>query len=155
VLFGRGLVTREKVPYALFDEAAWRGILAARPDAVSGVPAAWAAMPPSILREALRSTTPTEDDLRRAWERAPEIVMAAVDDAVDRDDPFAANLLAAAPGQRTTEIVRRLSPRLLGATWLRRRQTTEARKWLAERVAERSDGWRDAFDFLADLGSAN
>jgi hypothetical protein len=152
LLFGRGLVTREKVPYALFDEAAWRGVLSARPESVSGVPSAWAAMPPTILREALRSTTPTEDDLGKAWERAPEIVLAAVDDALDRDDPFAANLLAAAPAARTTEIVRRLSGRLLGATWLRRGQTTEARRWLAQRVAERSEGWRDAFDFLAELG---
>ncbi|HVW25437.1 MAG TPA: hypothetical protein VHC69_08700, partial [Polyangiaceae bacterium] len=46
VLFGRGFVSREHVPYALFDEAAWRGVLASRADAVSGVPAAWAAMPP-------------------------------------------------------------------------------------------------------------
>jgi hypothetical protein len=152
VLFARGFVTREHVPYALFDEPAWRGVLASRPDAVSGVPAAWAAMPPSVLREALRSTTPTADDLRGAWERAPEVVMGAVDDALDRDDPLAANLLAAAPQSRTAEIVRRLSARLPGATWLRRAQTMYTRRWLVERIAQRSEGWREAFDFLTELG---
>jgi hypothetical protein len=152
VLFARGMISREKVPYALLDEAAWRGVIASRADAVSGVPAAWSAMPPAILREALRATTPTADDLRGAWERSPDVVMGAVDDALDRDDPLAANLLAAAPSERTAEIVRRLSGRLLGATWLRRTQTTETRRWLVERIAQRSDGWREAFAFLAELG---
>jgi hypothetical protein len=100
----------------------------------------------------LRSTTPTADDLRGAWERAPEVVMGAVDDALDRDDPLAANLLAAAPQSRTAEIVRRLSARLPGATWLRRAQTMYTRRWLVERIAQRSEGWREAFDFLTELG---
>ena len=151
VLFAKGFVTRERVPYALLDEAAWRGVIASRPDAVSGVPAAWASMPPSILREALRATTPTEDDLRGAWERAPEIVTGAVDDALDRDDPLAANLLAAAPSSRTAELVARLSHRLLGATWLRRTHALVTRRWLVERVARRSEGWRDAFELLSQL----
>jgi hypothetical protein len=51
-----------------------------------------------------------------------------MDDALDRNDPLATNLLAAAPASRTTEIVARLTERLLGATWLRRQQTLEAKQ---------------------------
>jgi hypothetical protein len=152
LLFARGLVTRESVPYSLLDEPAWRGVIAARPDALSGVPAAWVAMPKAILREALRTSTPSYDDMRGAWERDPEIVLGAIDDALDRDDPLATNLLAAAPPSRTTEIVERLTERLLGATWLRRQQTLETKKWIVERVAQRSEGWQAAFEFLTALG---
>jgi hypothetical protein len=152
LLFARGLVTRERVPYALLDEPAWRGVIAARPDALTGVPAAWAAMPKAILREALRTATPSYEDMQGAWERDPEIVLGAIDDALDRDDPLATNLLAAAPASRTTEIVARLTDRLLGATWLRRQQTLETKKWIVERVAQRSEGWQVAFEFLTALG---
>jgi hypothetical protein len=109
-------------------------------------------MPKAILREALRTATPSYEDMRGAWERDPEIVLAAIDDALDRDDPLATNLLSAAPPSRTREIVARLTQRLLGATWLRRQQTLETKKWIVERVAQRSEDWQVAFEFLTALG---
>jgi hypothetical protein len=144
--FARDLVEKERVPYEHLDEASWRAVLGARADALAGVRAAWVAMPPEILRDALRSATAAPEDLRTAWERAPGIAFGALNDALDRDDTQASGLLFAAPPSATASITRLLEARLVGATWLRPERTAMARRWLADRVAARREDWRDAFD---------
>jgi hypothetical protein len=146
--FARNLVAAEQVPYEHLDEAAFRAALGARPDALAGVRTAWTAMPPEILRDALRTAAAAPDDLRTAWGRAPGVAFGALNDALDRNDTLAQALLFTAPPSATTAIAGLLEARLVGATWLRPERTVMTRRWLAARIAARAEGWRDAFELL-------
>jgi hypothetical protein len=139
------------VPYAAFGEEQWRGFCDACSRLALGrsEAAAWRAVPRDGVARALDQGL-SKGALELLWQRFPEMLRDAVARRLERDEPLgAAALLVGAPDGGTAEIV---------ALWrahavldrLPEEALTELRRWLHDRVATRADGWREAYELLAE-----
>jgi hypothetical protein len=153
VMFARAFVDPRALPYDLLDEAGFRAIAAANPAALRGVRAAWRVMPPGVAAEILAASPPGPEDLAELWARAPAVVLAAFDAAITARQPAAMDLVRGAPGPSVRAVVERLRPGVRGSSPLATEDGRRAvRAWLHDKVRSRTEGFRQAFDLLLEMG---
>lgn len=147
VLLSGHHVDGSKVPWGVLPEAAWRKLL--ETGSLRGNPAAFRAIPPHLVGDAVRVGALTAAEIETLWVRAPEAVDSALEVSLSRAEPLAWQLVRAAPANCTGPVVRRLRAAWLGAaareSWI---PASLVRELLHERVTARAPGWREAFDLL-------
>jgi hypothetical protein len=153
VMFARRFVEASAVPYHLVDDTGFRAIFAADPGALSGIPSAWRAIPPSVAVELLAEISAAPEDLAELWAREPTVMLRALDEALARSQAAAMDLIRGAPGAAVGAIVDRLRRALVGSSAIASEPGRAAvRSWLHDQVRDRAEGFRQAFDLLLDLG---
>jgi len=147
VALTRGLLDVEEIPFHELEEGAWQALETCI-GAIVGADRAWAAMPPRVLRAALRDAATRRTSLGVAWTAAPARVLEAIETSTCDDAPLALHAACEAPEGLTSEI----TPHLLR---LARDADPEGKRrielTLHDRIRRRAPGFRGAFAALSSL----